>query len=562
MILDILRKFPENRLQILICLVVIIVETFLNSISLTLIIPVVDQLVNNKVDLNFQIINLSFLEKYFNFFNIMVFFLFIFLFKFLISIFNSVWTSNTIESIRLNLAYFYIYHHQNTKYEDVIKQKKGAVLNDVTKVANNTGIFIFSYLKLLNCYLHILFILLFVIFIEYRVMFFFLFVLLIWFSLGKKYLNWSYNLGEKIILYNQQKNVFVEQLLNNIKDIKLLNQSSLYNSKFFDILKILKFNKVKQRIGRDLPIWIVNLIGLIFVIIVIIFFNFNEDNFKKDIPVYFYIFIASLTLIYKFSDLTKTRFRVDNLKPSFIYFFNKLSEIKLNLENINFGNKELKKIDKIELCNLSFKFNERAILRNVNLLIKEPKIICITGESGSGKSTILDLILRLYEPTAGKILLNDISINEFSKFEIRSSIGYVTQNPAIINNTLRENLKFGLNVDDNYIMNTLNKLGLSDFIAEFDEGLETIINEDSTNISGGQRKKISLIRIMIRRFDIVLLDETTGSISEDDEERIFNSIKKMSNKIIIVISHRKKTFKLSDEVYQILDNKLVDWKND
>ena len=137
------------------------------------------------------------------------------------------------------------------------------------------------------------------IFIEYRVMFFFLFVLLIWFSLGKKYLNWSYNLGEKIILYNQQKNVFVEQLLNNIKDIKLLNQSSLYNSKFFDILKILKFNKVKQRIGRDLPIWIVNLIGLIFVIIVIIFFNFNEDNFKKDIPVYFYIFMASLTLIYK-----------------------------------------------------------------------------------------------------------------------------------------------------------------------------------------------------------------------------------------------------------------------
>ena len=201
MILDILKKFPENRLQILICLFVIIIETFLNSISLTLIIPVIDQLVNNKVNLNFQIINLSFLEKYFNFFNIMMFFLFIFLFKFLISIFNSFWTSITIESIRLNLAYFYIYHHQNTKYEDVIKQKKGAVLNDVTKVANNTGIFIFSYLQLINCYLHILFILFFVIFIEYRVIFFFLFVLLIWFSLGKKYLNWSYNLGEKIIFH-------------------------------------------------------------------------------------------------------------------------------------------------------------------------------------------------------------------------------------------------------------------------------------------------------------------------------------------------------------------------
>ena len=217
--------------------------------------------------------------------------------------------------------------------------------------------------------------------------------------------------------------------------------------------------------------------------------------------------------------------------------FNRVS-LDFNLESFHEEYRDFKnqnvitKINEISISNVSYKYPSREdyIFRNLKIKIKKGEIIGIKGESGSGKSTFIDLVLGLLKPNAGKILINSHDL-----LKIRSSfwskVSTVSQQINLIEGTLKENLTFGDNsITDSQIIDVLEKVNLSEMLNNFSNGLDEVIYENSSNISGGQKQRIAIARALLRNPNLLILDEATSSLDEGNEIKFINVIKEIKLK--------------------------------
>ncbi|GAB5052909.1 ABC transporter ATP-binding protein [Pediococcus ethanolidurans] len=215
-----------------------------------------------------------------------------------------------------------------------------------------------------------------------------------------------------------------------------------------------------------------------------------------------------------------------------------LKNASINFQNVNF----------------SYHTTEEA-LKNLDLTFKNNQLTALVGPSGGGKSTIISLLERFYEPTSGKILINNYNINKLNLKIWRSKIGYVPQQTSVIGKTLRESLLFGLNdhqISDAEIQDTLNQAYLSNFVNRLPKGLDTPIEEHSANLSGGQVQRLMLARALLRKPELLILDEFTSALDSDSEKFIKQSINDLRNQMgIVVVAHRLSTIKDADQIYFI-----------
>jgi len=215
--------------------------------------------------------------------------------------------------------------------------------------------------------------------------------------------------------------------------------------------------------------------------------------------------------------------------------------------------KNIDNIEKIELRNVNFSYNDSARLKNLSFTIEKSSNLGITGKTGSGKSTLLSLILKFNK--ARNIYINDIEINLINKSSIRSKILYVPQEPIIFSGILRENVSFfENNVDEEKVIQCL---GISNFLKDLNnmpDGLDTIIGERGLNLSGGQRQRLSLARALYQNPEVLILDDTLSSLDVETELSILRNLKKhFSDRILIVVSSRISTI-YSFENILVLDN--------
>lgn len=223
--------------------------------------------------------------------------------------------------------------------------------------------------------------------------------------------------------------------------------------------------------------------------------------------------------------------------------FQKNSENKI----IDFKNNNL------IFSNVSFSYDKRLILNNLSFEIPANKVTAFVGPSGSGKTTIFNIIERLYDigPGKGSIQLGNTPIEDFNLSEWRRKIGYVMQNNAMINGTIKENILYGVNryIDDNELHKYSNLSHCHEFISRLDHGYETIIGERGMKISGGQRQRIDIARGFIKNPDILLLDEATANLDSESEKKIQQSLEElMKNRTTIIIAHRLATIKKADQI--------------
>lgn len=178
----------------------------------------------------------------------------------------------------------------------------------------------------------------------------------------------------------------------------------------------------------------------------------------------------------------------------------------------------------INFQNVNFSYHAaKETLKDLDLTFKNNKLTALVGPSGGGKSTIISLLERFYEPTSGEILLNNCNIDKLNLKSWRAKIGYVPQQTSVIGQTLRESLLFGLNdhqISDAEIQNALRQAYLSDFIAKLPKGLDTPIEEHSANLSGGQVQRLMLARALLHRPELLILDEFTSALDSDSEKFI------------------------------------------
>lgn len=228
-----------------------------------------------------------------------------------------------------------------------------------------------------------------------------------------------------------------------------------------------------------------------------------------------------------------------------------------NSYNVKVGSLDTKDIyGMIEFKNVSLKIKNKEILHNINLKIDHNEIVAIVGEAGSGKTMLLNLILRLFEPTSGKILLDNTNILDFSNDTYSSLVSIVNQKPFIFNMSIRKNLDF---VDKNieHQIEACKKAGIHDFIETLPDGYNTILRENGSNISGGQKQMISIARTILSKSEVILLDDITTSLDPDTAKlvpRLINELKK--DHTIIMVTKKPDLMRKADRIV-VLNNGTI-----
>ena len=219
----------------------------------------------------------------------------------------------------------------------------------------------------------------------------------------------------------------------------------------------------------------------------------------------------------------------------------------------------------LEVTNLSFKYKdeETNVLNNLNLTLKDNKIIVIKGESGIGKSTLLKLLLRYYEVDNEMIKYNDISINEINTSSLLDNVTMFSQSTYLFNDTILNNLKIAnLNASNEEVIDALKKASIYDFVFSLKEELNTVIDPQKLNVSLGEKQRLGLARVILRKPKLLLLDEPTSNIDLENEVLFLNSLKNIKKDMgIIIITHKESTAKIADIIYTLEKGKLYEVKS-
>lgn len=220
----------------------------------------------------------------------------------------------------------------------------------------------------------------------------------------------------------------------------------------------------------------------------------------------------------------------------------------------------------IEFKNVSFayyNFDDKRVLENINLTIKKGKMVALVGQSGAGKSSLVDLIPRFYDPVQGEILLDGIDIKDYKLHDLRKLMGVVTQESVLFNDTVYNNIAFGAeHVSRDEIIAAAKVANAHDFIIRMEQGYDTVIGDRGHKLSGGERQRLTIARAILNDPPILILDEATSSLDTESEKLVQDAVYKlMEHRTSIVIAHRLSTIQYADEIMVLQEGKIIERGN-
>ena len=354
-------------------------------------------------------------------------------------------------------------------------------------------------------------------------------------------------------------NSFFIEILKNHKIIKIFQREDYENQRSNNFIDkfIKKVVKIQIVLNRATPIMetLTGLMigGLIYYAGSLIINNELELN-------NFFSFLAAMMLSYQ---------PVRTLATLNMGIFQGISAAKRILPIIDSkpidrnSDKNLNFVDgNIVFNEVSFKYekNEQEILNKISLNINSGEMTALVGHSGAGKSTIMNLIPRFYEPQKGQIFIDKQLINEFSIKSLRENISLVSQDITLFDDTIKNNIKYSkLNASDEEIIRAAKLSFCEEFIEKMPNGYDTIIGENGVRLSGGEKQRLSIARAMLKESKVILLDEATSSLDTETEEKIQNAINHLTKgRTTLVIAHRLSTIINSNKIYVIEKGKVAD----
>ncbi|MCQ2253399.1 MAG: ATP-binding cassette domain-containing protein [Bacteroidales bacterium] len=214
----------------------------------------------------------------------------------------------------------------------------------------------------------------------------------------------------------------------------------------------------------------------------------------------------------------------------------------------------------IEFRNVSFKYAEKYVLRNINLKIEKGKTVALVGQSGSGKSTLVDLLPRFWDIEEGEILIDGINVKDYKVQDLRALMGNVNQESILFNDTIRNNIAFGVeSATDQEVEAAARVANALEFINDKTDGYETMVGDRGGKLSGGQRQRISIARAVLKNPPILILDEATSALDTESERLVQDAlVNLMKNRTSIVIAHRLSTIKNADEICVLSEGRIVE----
>ena len=373
------------------------------------------------------------------------------------------------------------------------------------------------------------------------------------FNFNKKTLN----INSSILSKNTSLLIkYIQESIFGFKDIKINNSKLYFINLFEKNMKIIQKIHVSNQIIFIFPKFIMELIGLIFIILLI--YNLNND-FLTAVSIVALYGLASQRLLpllqqsyASVSSIKSNSFQLDDvlisLQGSDSACLNLISDQSSLINPLIFKKN-------IVLSNISFEYENILVLNKINLIIKKNSMTAITGATGSGKTTLIDIIMRLLDPVSGDIFVDGESLTILNEISWRKNISHVPQNIFISDDTLLANIAFGLDsssIDLSKIEFSLEKSGLKNFVNSLPDGLRTRMNEDGSRLSGGQKQRIGIARALYRNTDIIILDEPTSALDNTTTLDILIELKKLSHfKTILVITHDSSNLNFFDQIFTL-----------
>ncbi len=384
---------------------------------------------------------------------------------------------------------------------------------------------------------------------------FFAFPLAIWpiRKIGKSIRKITYTIQNEIAVFS---NVLAESI-KGIRQVKAYSRENYEKQRAFETIRFIQkyFTKSAFISNRLSPL--MEFIGSLAVALSIYaggIFVLNESMTTGQ----FMSFLVSLLLAYQpVKALGNLNISVQEGLAGAERIFKLLDTSEKNMENIS-PKKTIDLDGDIVFKDVSFAYNDNTVLDKISLRIPKGKKVALVGLSGSGKSTIANIILRLYDTYSGTILINSKDIKELDLTDVRNSVSIVTQETILFNESIFNNIKYGnIEANDEEINLVAKNAGVNSFSEELDQKLHTVIGENGVKLSGGQRQRIAIARALIKDAPLLIMDEATSSLDNITENKIHETINSlMNNKTKLIIAHRLSTIEDADIIYVLDKGKI------
>ena len=395
------------------------------------------------------------------------------------------------------------------------------------------------------------------------VLFFLLISYIIILSINKSRFTSNSSIISKNNFYRQK---IISESLGNIRETIMFDARKFFLKLFKNANEKIAFSTANNQYLSSVPRFLIEI--LIFTLLVIlIYFLKNNNSLNYYLPLIGIYLIAGYKLLpalqaiaTSYASIKGNQTSLQSIKKEIITILNHEEQFK------DYSNNKFKEFNVIEFENVNFSHKNNLIFNNVNIKIKKNEIIGLIGETGSGKSTFIDIVCGLFYPDAGKVKLNDDEVlkNEISSFQ--KLISLVPQKINLLDDTIKNNILYAQkNSDEKNIdeeINNLKSICLLDYINKKDNGWDTLVGENGAKLSGGQIQRLGFARALFKKPKILILDEATSGLDEETEEKLLNNLINIRPKLtIIIITHNKKILKICNKIYKIFDQKIEEIPN-
>jgi len=369
----------------------------------------------------------------------------------------------------------------------------------------------------------------------------------------------SEKMGLLQIASGQSENKVINEFITGTKAILSHNATEHWRSEYDSALDTYWSKYAEYMFIQRIPIIALNSLFYITIgVVILLTYIYFSENFISIIPVLGTFAAGTMKVLPKVMNMGDYKLQLKSCLPHVDLVYNSLKETKYNQiidGSLFFSGLELD----IEFQNISFKYNHQQVLKNVNITIKKGGMTALIGPSGSGKSTLVNILLRLYDPSEGVILVNGVNLNEYAIGTFRNNIGYVSQDPFVFHETIRENITFGGDYSDQAVIEAAKLAHAHNFIVTLPKGYDTIVGDLGLTLSGGEKQRIVIARAMIRRPDILIFDEATSSLDNESEAIVQRAIDDITKDCTtFVIAHRLTTIQKADVIYVLEKGQIVE----
>ena len=352
----------------------------------------------------------------------------------------------------------------------------------------------------------------------------------------------------------------VEETLGGLRIIKAFCAEGKMNDRFDRTNSTYRDNIMRVNIRQQMAHPMSEFLGTVMIVIVLWFGGMLVlNNYALSGPTFIYYLVILYSIINPLKEFSRAGYNI----PKGLASMERVDKI-LKAENPILEKAQPAHIKEfkhsIEFRHVSFKYDQKWVLRDVNLVIEKGKTVALVGQSGGGKSTLVDLIPRYYDVQEGEVLIDGINVKDLGIHDLRQLIGNVNQEAILFNDSFRNNIAFGVaDATQEQIEEAARIANAYDFITASEQGFDTSIGDRGGRLSGGQRQRVSIARAILKNPPILILDEATSALDTESERMVQDALERlMKTRTTVAIAHRLSTIKSADEICVIHEGRIVE----